>query len=334
MPIVTVIIPTYNRGYIVQRAIDSILMQSLPDFEIIVVDDGSTDDTRIVVESIKDARIKYRYKPNGGVSSARNAGMAEANSEFIAFLDSDDVWPKDFLKIMTERLEQNKDFGFAYTATTVGNDEEDNTNRSSFSIERCVSGSITTELFKNSFIWPMAVLIRRNILKNFWFDEALRNSDDNDAFLRLSVRTKILFVPDIKVTRYSSKDAHSKASSVSGSYNRARSLERFYFRLGGDKIVPRPIAFQKIGRVYRRAAERHREGGYRTAAIKLFKRALHYQLFDIRLYIGLFKVFLTSRTEDKEPGWSLPQPFGMPLCHLQEQISADKNKNVSAGEAK
>ncbi|MGB8227451.1 MAG: glycosyltransferase, partial [Sedimentisphaerales bacterium] len=247
-------------------------------------------------------------------------GMAEANGKFIAFLDSDDVWPKDFLKIMTEKLEQNKDFGFAYTATTVGNEEEDNTNRPSCSIERCVSGFITIELFKNSFIWPMAVLIRRNILNDFWFDEALRNSDDNDAFLRLSVRTKILFVPDIKVTRYSSKDAHSKASSVSGSYNRARSLERFYFSLGGDKIVPRPIAFQKIGRVYRRAAERYRKGKYRTAAIKLFKQAIHYQPFDLRLYIGLFKAFLMSRTEDKEPGWSLPQPLGTPLCHLQQKI--------------
>ncbi|MGB8225356.1 MAG: glycosyltransferase family A protein, partial [Sedimentisphaerales bacterium] len=63
MPIVTVIIPTYNRGYIVKRAIDSLLAQSLTDFEVIIVDDGSTDDTRLVVESIKDARIRYIYKP-------------------------------------------------------------------------------------------------------------------------------------------------------------------------------------------------------------------------------------------------------------------------------
>jgi glycosyltransferase involved in cell wall biosynthesis len=318
MPTVTVIIPTYNRGYIVRRAIDSILMQSLSDFEIIAVDDGSTDNTRTVVESAKDSRIKYIYKTNGGVSSARNAGIAQANGKYIAFLDSDDTWPADFLKVMTEKLEQNKDFGIAYAVTKVDNSEEDKTGQSYYT-ERCVSGSITTELFKNSFVWPMAVLIRRNVLKDFWFDEALRNSDDNDAFLRLSVRTKFLFVPDIEVTRFSSKDAHSKASYISGSHNRARSLERFYFRLGGDKIVPRPVALQKIGRVYRRAAERHREGGYRSAAIKLFKQAMHYQPLDLRLYVGLFKVFIVSSAKDKEPDWSLPKPLGTPVCHLLQK---------------
>lgn len=318
MPTVTVIIPTYNRGYVVRQAIDSILRQSFTDFEIIAVDDGSTDDSRRVIESVGDGRIKYIYKPNGGVSSARNAGMAEANGKYIAFLDSDDTWPPDFLKIMTAKLEQNPDCGFAYTATTIGSD-------TSYNIERCASGSITAELFKNSFIWPMAVLIRKDVLKDFWFDEALRNSDDNDAFLRLSIRTKFLFVSDIEVTRYSSADAHSKASYISGSCNRARSLERFYFTLGGDKIIPRPAAFRKIGRVYRRAAERHRKGGYRSAAVKLYKRAIHYQPFDFRLYIGLLKVLLAGGA-DKEPGWSLPPPLGMTLCHLSEKSNAGGKK--------
>jgi glycosyltransferase involved in cell wall biosynthesis len=316
MPTVTVITPTYNRCNLLVDAINSVLAQSYKDFELLVIDDGSTDKTRQIISAINDSRIKYIYKDNGGVSSARNAGMAEANGRYIAFLDSDDTWPKDFLMIMTDKLEQNREFGVAYTATTFCSSEENNIVQPSYNIERCVSGSITTELFKNSFVWPMSVLIRRNVLKDFWFDEALRNSDDNDAFLRLSVRTKLLFVPDIEVTRFSSKDAHSKASYISGSCNRAMSLERFYFILGGDKIVPRPIALQKIGHVYRRAAERHRKGGYRRAAIKLFKQAMHYQPFDLRLYIGLFKVLLISKAKDKEPRWSLPKPLGMPVCHL------------------
>lgn len=318
MPTISIIIPTYNRGYIVQRAIDSILIQSLSNFEIIAVDDGSTDNTRIVIESVKDSRIKYVYKPNGGVSSARNVGMAQATGKYIAFLDSDDTWPVDFLKIMTAKLEQNRDFGVAYAATKINNSEEDKTGRPSY-IERYVSGSITKKLFKNSFVWPMAVLIRRDVLKDFWFDEALKNSDDNDAFLRLSVRTKFLFVPDIIVLRYSSEDAHSKASYISGSCNRARSLERFYFKLGGDKFVSRKAAFSKISRVYRRAAERHRKGGYRIAAVELYKKAVSYQPFDIRLYIGVIKALLTNSPKDINPHWSLPEPLGEPLCHLKSK---------------
>jgi glycosyltransferase involved in cell wall biosynthesis len=313
MPTVSVIIPTYNRGYIVTRAIKSILSQSFADFEIIIVDDGSTDNTREVAESFKDSRIKYTYKTNGGVSSARNVGMAQAQSEYVAFLDSDDTWPPDFLKIMVARLDKDKDFGIAYTATTVGSDDDSEV-QPSYNIERCVSGNITVELFKNSFIWPMAVVIRKDVLKDFWFDEALKNSDDNDAFLRLSVKTKFVFIPDIEVIRFSSKDAHSKASYASGSCNRARSLERFYFALGGEKFVPRSIAFKKIGRVYRRAAERHRKAGCRKAAIALFKKAIRYQFFDLRLYFGLTKALLM--TVEKQPNWEMPVLLGNPLCHL------------------
>ncbi|PKL51073.1 MAG: hypothetical protein CVV39_00575 [Planctomycetes bacterium HGW-Planctomycetes-1] len=322
---VSVIIPTYNRGYVVHRAINSIINQNFSDFEIIAVDDGSTDETRKVVDSFRDNRIRYIYKSNGGVSSARNAGMAQAQGKYIAFLDSDDTWPADFLKIMLENLEQNRDFGLAYAATKVNDSEDDKTNRPYYT-ERYVSGAITKELFKNSFIWPMAVLIRRDILKDFWFDETLRNSDDNDAFLRLSVRTKFLFVPDIVVTRYSSPDAHSKASLITGSCNRARSLERFYFKLGGDKLVSRKAAFSKISRVYRRAAKRHRKGGYRNAAVKLYKKAVSYQPFDIRLYIGLTKVFLADSSKDKEPDWSMPEPLGTILCHLQEKTGIGEKK--------
>jgi len=249
--------------------------------------------------------------------------MAQAAGKYIAFLDSDDTWPEDFLKVMTARLEQNTDCGIAYTATKVDNSKEDKTNQLSC-VQRCVSGSITKELFKNSFVWPMAVLIRKDVLKDFWFDEALKNSDDNDAFLRLSVRTKFLFIPDIIVSRYSSPDAHSKASIVTGSCNRARSLERFYFKLGGDKVVPRRIAFKKISSVYRRAAERHRKAGYRRAAIELHKKAIAYQIFDIRLYIGLCKALLAKGTEDKDPNWSMPLPLGEPLCHLLNRVAGEK----------
>jgi len=316
MPIVTVIIPTYNRGYVVHRAINSILNQSFSDFEILVVDDGSTDDTCKVADSFKDNRIRYIYKPNGGVSSARNAGMAQATGKYIAFLDSDDTWPPDFLKVMTKKLEQNQEYGLAYTSTTVINDEKFKNGQPLHITKRYVSGSITKELFKNSIVWPMAVLIRRDILNDFGFDEALKNSDDNDAFLRLSLRTKFLFVSDIIVSRYSSPDAHSKAAIVTGSCNRARSLERFYFKLSGDKVVPRKFAFKKISSVYRRAAERHRKNGYIKASSILYKTAISYNPLDWRLYVGLCKSLLANNSKDKDPDWSMPEPLGEPLCHL------------------
>jgi glycosyltransferase involved in cell wall biosynthesis len=90
-PSISVIIPTYNRGYCVCKAIDSVLKQTYKDYEIVVVDDGSVDDTRERVARYGEA-VRYLWKPNGGAASARNAGLRHARGRYIAWLDSDDVW--------------------------------------------------------------------------------------------------------------------------------------------------------------------------------------------------------------------------------------------------
>ena len=92
-----VIIPTYNREGTLLRAVNSVLSQSFTDLELIVVDDGSTDHTRELVESIKDNRLRYIYQKNAGACAARNKGIDAAEGEFIAFQDSDDVWLKEKL---------------------------------------------------------------------------------------------------------------------------------------------------------------------------------------------------------------------------------------------
>jgi len=97
--LVSVIIPTYNRAQLVTKAIDSVLSQTYKDFEIIVVDDGSTDNTEEVVGSFKDSRIHYiRHKENRGGSAARNTGIKASKGEYIAFLDSDDEWLRSKLE--------------------------------------------------------------------------------------------------------------------------------------------------------------------------------------------------------------------------------------------
>lgn len=105
-PKISVIIPTYNRAHCINDAVESVLSQSFQDFEVIVVDDGSTDGTAEVLRTYGD-RLKVIRQSNGGVSTARNTGIRAARAEWIAFLDSDDTWEKDKLKIQVEDLEEN-----------------------------------------------------------------------------------------------------------------------------------------------------------------------------------------------------------------------------------
>ena len=99
MPKVSIIMPTFNRSWIIGRAIKSVLEQSFKDFELIIINDGSTDDTEIALKQFTDERISIiKLEVNGGLSHARNSGLKKATGELVAYLDSDNVWYKDFLK--------------------------------------------------------------------------------------------------------------------------------------------------------------------------------------------------------------------------------------------
>jgi glycosyltransferase involved in cell wall biosynthesis len=108
-PEFTVIIPTYNRCYILWRAIQSVLAQTYPFFEILIIDDASTDETAKLVKQFSDPRINYiKLKKNGGPSAARNFGLKIAKGKFIAYLDSDNFWYSDFLELMHKGFIENK----------------------------------------------------------------------------------------------------------------------------------------------------------------------------------------------------------------------------------
>ena len=120
-PSVSVIIPTFDRGPVLRQAIDSVLAQTYRDFDLIVVDDGSTDGTRELVEGFYggEARVRYRYQPNTGAASARNAGLDMATGEYVAFLDSDDAWKPWHLGLLTAALEAHPEAGMVWTDTDV-----------------------------------------------------------------------------------------------------------------------------------------------------------------------------------------------------------------------
>lgn len=118
---VSIIVPTYNREKLLPRAVESVLRQTYQDWELLVVDDGSTDNTKEIIKKYcdKDCRIHYFHKENGGQGSARNLGIRNAQGTYVAFLDSDDEWLPEKLQEQVSVLEQHGEYDFCYTADIV-----------------------------------------------------------------------------------------------------------------------------------------------------------------------------------------------------------------------
>ena len=184
-PLVSVIIPTYNRGWIIKEAIDSVLAQDYTEFELIVVDDGSTDHTSDVLDSYGDD-IKVLFQKNKGVSAARNRGIAEASGKFIAFLDSDDLWLPQKLTVQIEFFNQTPDALICQTEEVwIRNGLRVNPKKR----HKKPSGMIFNPSLELCLVSPSAVMIQRSLFGRVGkFDETLPACEDYDLWLRISCR--------------------------------------------------------------------------------------------------------------------------------------------------
>jgi glycosyltransferase involved in cell wall biosynthesis len=318
MPSVSVIIPTYNRRDLVKEAVYSVLQQSFTDFEVLVIDDGSTDNTQDITKQIDNKQVRYYYKENGGISNARNTGLSKAKGKYVALLDSDDLWPKKYLEIMLNKLERNPDYGMAYSS--FKDIYPDGREAEGLSPERYLSGQLTMNYFgKMPCILPSATIFRKSAIEDLFFDEHLKYTEDIDFFLRLSAKTKFLYVPDVSVTRKVQPDSMSFEAGTNLSPNTVLILERFYLHLGGDKIVPAKTAKRKISRMYRSLARKHYRHGHRKAAISLFKKAISYYPYALQYYTGLLKAMLLSKEKDKLPDWQMPKPLPRYISTLEKE---------------
>lgn len=185
---VSVVIPTYNRSLWVREAIDSILAQTIPPLEIIVVDDGSTDGTRELLLSYGN-RIAPFFQENRGVSAARNLGIVQAKGRFIAFLDSDDLWEKGKLACQLDFFRKNPEARICQTGEIwIRRGKRVNPMKKHAKL----SGMIFEPSLRLCLVSPSAVMIRRDLLDEVGlFDETLPACEDYDLWLRIACRYPI-----------------------------------------------------------------------------------------------------------------------------------------------
>lgn len=203
-PNVSVIIPTYNREVLIIETIHSVLCQTYKDFEIIVVDDGSIDNTQKVIKDIGDSRVKYIFENHRGVPAAtRNTGIRNAQGQYIAFVDSDDLWLPDKLERQLFVMEKFSDIALVY-AQAVSWSEGVISREPLPKPSLAKSGFIFRDLFLRNFIPSLTVMVRKKIFDTVgYFDEDpdLIAAEDYDLWLRTARIARVYFMPEI-VAKY------------------------------------------------------------------------------------------------------------------------------------
>jgi glycosyltransferase involved in cell wall biosynthesis len=198
MPLVSVIIPAYNAERTILETITSVLRQSFTDFELIVINDGSTDHTLERLESIHDERLRVLTFDNAGLEAARNRGIQHAYGQFISFIDADDLWTGDKLARQLDALRRLPCAGVAYSWTAFIDEE----GKFLFAKEPVyVEGHVFTSLLVDNFIASGSnVLIRRECVESIGlFDPCFRGYGDWDYFLRASVHWPFVMVPRYQI---------------------------------------------------------------------------------------------------------------------------------------
>lgn len=221
--LVSAIIPTYNRSTILPRALESVLAQTRPPDEVIVVDDGSTDDTGEMLHArfaeAFGGRLRYVRQANGGVSSARNHGMRVARGDFLAFLDSDDTWLPDKTQRQADWLAAHPDYGVVLCDVER---TDDALRRIDIFHRRDVipaDGWVLRWLLHNPSLVPVSVMMRRAVFEDVGgFDERLRTAEDIEYHLRIAARWRIGVVDEVLASAVRGQHGLSATSSTYDDY--------------------------------------------------------------------------------------------------------------------
>lgn len=287
LPLVSVILPTYNRAYCILPAIESVLRQTHTNLELIIVDDCSTDNTADLLATITDPRLRVvRHERNRGAAAARNSGIAAAQGDLIAFQDSDDEWCITMLeRQLARRAEMGPGYEVSYCAKVVhGRDDHGNfgpryaayvppANR------KTVEGDVLEEVFQNAIASTQTIVVTRRLIEAVGgFDETLRVGVDWELTVRLARQTKFAFIEDPLVMTRLMDDSitHRRLDSVHTIQvvmNKHRDLLESSSRIRAAK------EFQ-IARVYQRG------GQYRKAMPHLL-RAIARQPTNLRAWMAL-----------------------------------------------
>jgi glycosyltransferase involved in cell wall biosynthesis len=288
-PGVSVVIPAYNYARYLPRALDSVLRQTFQDIEILIIDDGSTDNTPDVVRDfLADPRVRYHRIRNNGPSRARNVGIGLARAELVAFLDADDAWMPTKLEKQLALFRRRPSPGVVYTRRRLVDAE-------GFELESVEPtphrGQVLQALLGGNFLCLTSCMVSRRVFETVGtFDEALSQAEDYDLWLRAAQHFRFDFVDEPLVSyRFGhtslSRHTQERLQSV------VHILRRFLKQQGGQSTVLRSLVRKKLAATYSDCALAIRDR-QRLRALTWYVRGLWTRPTHGPAWLGLGSVLL------------------------------------------
>tara|TARA_B110000881_G_scaffold210998_1_gene218984 strand:- start:3075 stop:3905 length:831 start_codon:yes stop_codon:yes gene_type:complete len=219
---ISVIIPTYNRIFFLKRSIDSVLEQSVKPYEVIIVDDGSSDGTSTMIKK-NYPKINLICQENKGVSAARNIGIRASSGDWVCFLDSDDEWKKNKLNEQMLAIKKNTNYSFCHSNEEwIKNGKKINQKKK----HKKYGGDIFKECLDMCRISPSSVMINKSVFDDIgFFNEDLVVCEDYELWLRICAHYKVLFVDEPLIIKYGGHEGQLSNSIESIEYYRIKALE-------------------------------------------------------------------------------------------------------------
>lgn len=282
-PLVSVIIPSYNRAAFICRAVESALSQTYSHLEVIVVDDGSKDNTKDALKPFL-SKIKYIYQENRGNAAARNKGLENARGKYVAFLDSDDSWLNDKVARQTAFLEEHADHAFVYCGNYFI--DENGQNVGTRLLQKGEEQTFDNLFIKNRILSLSLVLVRKSALDEVgWLDERLRQSPDYDLYLKLAKKYPYGCI-DEPLCRY---QLHS--GNIRGNLEGRLKAHLMIFQ--NPEIMQGLSFYARLRRradaCYQVASLYFAEGNYRRAALNYFRCVLRDPYYGLTFADRKFK---------------------------------------------
>jgi len=261
---VSIVIPTYNRETYIAKALDSVMQQTYTQFEVVVIDDGSTDNTADLVKGYGE-KVRYFYQDNQGIAGARNAGIRKCTGELIAFLDSDDYWIPEKLRRQISLFHEHPEYGMVASCCASirldGSYREKN--------RPGTSGWVLEDLFKKNFIRTSSALITRRCLdKVGLFDESLKECEEYDLWLRIAAAYPVGFINE-SLAVYVDNPTGVSTDSLAGRLFRLQVLEKEYLQ----KKIPAPVYNNRIADTCHYIGRHYVKRGNKQEGIAYLKKA-------------------------------------------------------------